>query len=247
MIILINSSKTMVAAPGSEPLQRPALLRQAKELQETLKTLSAADLRKRMHLSADLAEATAALIARWNTRPKQQTAAIDAFRGDIYRGLLAETLTEQQRVYANETLRILSGLYGILRPFDGIMPYRLELMYPIAPNGYSSLYDFWGKAIAKTLPKQGMIVNLASEEYFRAIERFVDNKRVIEPQFLSRMTPDEEPKFVAVHAKTARGSFARWVIVSELTDPDRFCAFSELGYAYCPAGSTPARPLFIKG
>jgi len=247
VIILINSSKTMAAAPGNEPLLRPALLRQAKELQETLKSLSVADLRKKMHLSADLGEASAALIARWNTRPKQQTAAIDAFRGDIYRGLVAETLTEPQRVYANETLRILSGLYGILRPFDGIVPYRLELMYAIAPEGYSSLYDFWGKAIAKTLPKRGTIVNLASEEYFRVIGRFVDSKRVIDPQFLSRMAPSEEPKFVAVHAKTARGAFARWLIVTELTDPACFNEFSELDYAYCPAGSTPNRPLFIKG
>ncbi|MGH2551282.1 MAG: YaaA family protein, partial [Thermomicrobiales bacterium] len=122
----------MAAAPGNAHLQRPALLKQAKELQETLKALSVADLRKTMHLSADLAEATATLIAKWNTRPKQQTAALDAFRGDIYRGLVAETLTDEQRTYANETLRILSGLYGILRPFDGIVPYRLELMYSIA-------------------------------------------------------------------------------------------------------------------
>jgi cytoplasmic iron level regulating protein YaaA (DUF328/UPF0246 family) len=247
VIILINSSKTMASLPGREPLQRPALLRQAKDLHEMLKSLSVADLRKKMHLSADLAEATAALIARWNTRPKQQTAAIDAFRGDIYRGLVAESLTEQQRISANETLRILSGLYGILRPFDGIAPYRLELMYSLAPEGYSSLYDFWGKAIARTLPKQGAIVNLASEEYFRVIDRFIDTRRVIEPQFLSRMTPAEEPKFVAVHAKMARGAFARWLIVTGLADPLRFCEFSELGYVYSPVGSTPSQPLFIKG
>lgn len=237
----------MAAAPGNEPLQRPALLKQAKELQETLKALSVADLRKKMHLSADLAEQTAKLIARWNTRPRQQTAALDAFRGDIYKGLVAETLNAHQRAYANETLRILSGLYGILRPFDGIVPYRLELMYSIAPEGYTSLFDFWDKAIAKTLPKQGTIVNLASDEYFRVIDRYVDAKRVIEPQFLRRMKPEQEPKFVAVDAKIARGAFARWLIVTEITDPARFGEFAEFGFVHCPSGSTPDKPLYIKG
>lgn len=245
MIILINSSKTMISAPGVEGLSRPALLRQARVLQETLQTLSVADLSKKMHLSEELATATAGLIKHWNTRPKQQTAALDAFRGDIYKGLVAETLTTEQRSYANESLRILSGLYGILRPFDGIMPYRLELLYPIAPEGYSSLFDFWGEAIAKTLPKRGQIVNLASEEYFRVVERYVDPRRVIAPQFLRRMRPGEDAKFVAVDAKMGRGAFARWLVTSGITDPAEFPAFAALGYAYAPEGSTLKQPIFI--
>src|SRR6188472_1621850 len=130
MNILINSSKTMVSAPGRPGLQKPALQKQAKQLDAILKGYSAAELAKLMHLSSKLAEATHDLVAQWNTRPLKQTAAIDAFKGDIYRGLVAESLSEEARWYANESLRILSGLYGILRPLDGIMPYRLELMYP---------------------------------------------------------------------------------------------------------------------
>jgi hypothetical protein len=245
VIILINSSKTMISVPDVEGLSRPALLRQARVLQETLQTLGVADLSKKMHLSEELATATAGLIKRWNTRPKQQTAALDAFRGDIYKGLVAETLTPEQRAYANDTLRILSGLYGILRPFDGIMPYRLELLYPIAPEGSSSLFDFWGDAIAKTIPKRGLIVNLASEEYFRVVGRFVDPKRVIEPQFLRRMRPGEEPKFVAVDAKMGRGAFARWLVTSGVSDPAEFPAFEALGYSYSPEGSTREKPIFV--
>lgn len=245
MIILINSSKTMIAAPGGEGLSRPALLRQARELQATLQTFSVADLRAKMHLSEELATATAGLIKRWNTRPKQQTAALDAFRGDIYKGLVAETLTLEQRAYANDTLRILSGLYGILRPFDGIMPYRLELLYPIAPEGFSSLFDFWGEAIAKTIPRRGLIINLASEEYFRVVGRFVAPKRVVEPQFLRRMRPGEDAKFVAVDAKMGRGAFARWLVTSGITDPAEFPAFEALGYSYSSEGSTPEKPIFI--
>ena len=143
MEILINSSKTMVSLPDNTALQKPALQKQAKELDAILKGYSVAELAKLMHLSPALAEETHALIARWNTRPLRQSAAIDAFRGDIYRGLVAQTLSDDDRCYARGVLRILSGLYGILRPFDAIMPYRLELMYPLAGEGFADRSAQW--------------------------------------------------------------------------------------------------------
>src|SRR4029079_15388986 len=103
----------------------------------------------------------------WTADSAAQTPAIDAFQGDIFRGLRAHTLSADDRAYANEVLRILSGLYGILRAFDGITPYRLELMYSLAGDGFRNLYEFWGSAVAETLPKQGLIVDAASDGYSR--------------------------------------------------------------------------------
>ena len=246
MEIFINSSKSMVSSPGDASLQKPALQKQAKELDALLKGYSVAELAKLMHLSPALAGETHALIKRWNTRPLKQTAAIDAFRGDIYRGLIAQTLSDDDRCYARDVLRILSGLYGILRPFDAVMPYRLELMYPVSGENFSNLYQFWGRSIAEKIARKGTIVNLASQEYFRVIQPYVDARRVIEPQFMVRMTPDAEITFAAVYAKVARGAFARWLITTRFTDPSEFPSFTEHGYRYMPELSTPQKPLFLK-
>ena len=185
MIVLINSSKTMVSVPGGNGLQRPALLAQAKRLDAVLKSKSVAELKSLMHLSAKLAESTHALIQRWTADPQAQTPAIDAFQGDIFRGLRAKSLSDDDREYANEVLRVLSGLYGIIRPFDGITPYRLELMYPLSGNGFANLYEYWGSAVAETLPPNGLIVDAASDEYARLVRPFVNPARIVEPQFPS--------------------------------------------------------------
>ena len=246
MIVLINSSKTMRAVPGSAGEQRPALIERAARLDRVLKGMSEAELKSLMHLSPKLAASTHALIERWTADPDAQTPAIDAFQGDIFRGLRANTLSTDDRVYANEVLRILSGLYGILRAFDGITPYRLELMYALAGNGLRNLYEFWGDAVAKTLPKDGLIVDAASDEYSRLIRPFVDPARIVEPQFLTQMSADVEPTFVVVHAKVARGAYARWLIRSRITDPARFGEFSDLDWVYDPATSTVEKPVYIK-
>jgi hypothetical protein len=246
MIVLINSSKTMRSQPGGEGRQLPALLDKAVELDRVLKSKSVAELKSLMHLSAKLAESTHALIAGWHTDPERQTQAIDAFRGDIFRGLNADKLSADDRVYANEVLRVLSGLYGILRPFDRIHPYRLELYYALAGEGFANLYQFWGDAVAKTLPADGLIVDAASDEYARLVRPFIDPARIVEPQFLTQDGPDAEPTFVVVHAKVARGAFARWLITTRITDPADFHAFADLDYRYNKAASTLDRPVFIK-
>ena len=246
MIVLINSSKTMRAAPGSAGAQRPALLERAERLDGLLKGKSEAELKSLMHLSPKLAASTHALIERWTADAAQQTPAIDAFQGDIFRGLRANTLSADDRSYANDMLRVLSGLYGILRPFDGITPYRLELMYPLADDGFRNLYEFWGSAVAETLPTDGLIVDAASDEYARLVRPFVDPERIVEPQFLTQSAPDAEPTFVVVHAKVARGAFARWLVTSRVTNPAQFGAFADLDYAFDSANSTKQRPVFIK-
>jgi cytoplasmic iron level regulating protein YaaA (DUF328/UPF0246 family) len=243
--ILINSSKTMVRQPRPG-LRKPLFLTQAKRLAAQLKALDQSQLRAMMHVSAKLAVETETLLKGWSAAPTSQTLAIDAFQGDIYRGLQAQTLTVEERDWADDHLRILSGLYGLLRPYDGITPYRLELEYKLSGEGFANLYDFWGEAIAKKLAKRGSIVNLASQEYFRVIGPYVRPERVIEPVFLSQMKAAEEPVFVAVHAKVARGAFARWLIEHRLDDAADFSGFSGRDYDFSPEASTLQRPVFVK-
>ena len=246
MIILINSSKTMKAAPISGRTQLPELLNRAAELDELLKGMSVGEIRKLMHLSEKLAADTYALIQRWSTDPKSQSQAIDAFQGDIYRGLIAESLSDDDRAYANKVLRILSGQYGILRPFDRIAPYRLELMYGLSGPGFTNLYDFWGSAVADTLPKSGPIFDLASEEYSKLIRPFVDLKRIVEPEFLTAAKPGATPTFVAVHAKVARGAMTRWMLSNRMKSEQELRDFPLMGYRYDPERSTPAEPTFVR-
>jgi cytoplasmic iron level regulating protein YaaA (DUF328/UPF0246 family) len=246
MQVFINSSKTMVSIPGSAGEQRPQLIDRAVQIDAILKGMSVDELRELMHLSPPLAEKTRALIQRWTADSDQQTPAIDAFQGDIFKGLRAKRFSEEDRAYANEVLRVLSGLYGIIRALDGITPYRLEMMYPVAGEGFANLYQFWGRAIADTLPAQGLLVNASSEEFFKVIRPYVDPARVIEPQFLTQAGKGVEPTFVVVHAKVARGAFAGWLILNRATDPADFRGFADLDYTYDPAASTRERPVFIK-
>jgi uncharacterized protein len=244
VIILMHSSKTMrTPASGTRPTGRPALLERAAELVAYLRTLSPRQLAKVMSVSADLAERTRDEYARWSTAPRDQAPAAESFVGDIYSGLRVDSFTAADRRYADAHLRILSGLYGILRPFDGICPYRLELGYRLPPGPYANLYTFWGTAIAEQLPA-GRIVNLAAAEYSRVVLRHVDAQRVVTPKFLTVDPKSGQPRFVTVHAKIARGAFARWLVTKRVKDKD-VAGFDDIGYAYDEALSSPAEPVFV--
>ncbi|HEY5267622.1 MAG TPA: YaaA family protein [Candidatus Saccharimonadales bacterium] len=246
MIILIHTSKTMrepVENTGS--ISKPELLSNTKILDNYLKTLSVKQLKTTMHISQKLADITHALIANWTDDQDQQNPTIDSFLGDIYSGLQVPTWTEDDRKYANKRLRILSGLYGILRPLDGIYPYRLEMGYRLPSKKLSNLYNFWGNSIAKTLPKDALIINLAAVEYSKAITNYIDEKRIITPRFLTVESETKEPTFVVVHAKIARGAFAWWLIKNKIDDINEFRHFQDLGYSYNQKLSTPNSPVFV--
>lgn len=225
--------------------QLPQLLPQVHRIDVRLKTISEAELARIMHISPALAASTHALIAQWGTAGTPYHQALDLFSGDIYRTLRAQTLTDDQRIYANQVLRILSGQYGILRPFDLIQPYRLEIGYPLQISNYRNLYEFWGDAIAQTLQDTALIVNAASEEYFRVVKPYLKTVRVVSPLFLTAQN-GTEPTFVAIHAKWARGAFAHWLVTTRTTDPTDFNAFNELGYAYDSRRSTADVPVFVR-
>lgn len=230
--------------PGHH-LRQPQLVDAALELQRYLRTLSPAELAKMMHTSPALATQTHQKIADWSTAPAVQTPAIDSFVGDIYSGLQASKLSVADRTYADQTLRILSGLYGVLRPLDGICPYRLEMGYKLPGSPFANLYKFWGQRIADTFPGSGVIVNVSSVEYSKTVVPFVDPARVITPQFLTIDPKTHQPNFVVVHTKIARGAFARWLITTRTTKVQGFSQFAEIGYVYDAGLSTPAEPVFV--
>lgn len=244
--ILIHSSKTMRSTcEHSRKLHTPELLAEATRLNRYLKTLSPAQLAEVMQISGGLAQKTHDQIASWNIDSAAQLPAIDSFIGDIYSGLRANELSEGDRAYADQVLCILSGLYGILRPFDGIRPYRLEMGYSLPDARYKNLYAFWRDKIARCLPTTGIIVNLSSAEYSKVVTQFVDPARIYTPKFMTVNPKTSEPAFVTVHAKIARGAFARWLITSRTTKPSELKKFAELGYRYNPELSTPQEPVFI--
>jgi len=238
------------APAGGTRLQQPLLLEQAERLAAYLKTLSPGELAKVMSVSPALAARTHALLAEWTADPAEQSPAVDSFIGDIYSGLRAGDLSPADRAYADETLRILSGLYGILRPYDGIYPYRLEMGYRLPAPEFASLYAYWGESIAgcDLLSKssaEGPIVNLAAVEYAQTVTRYVDQARVVTPKFLTRDPATGQPGFVVVHAKIARGAYARWLITGRIRDLAALDQFADLGYRYAGDLSEPASPTFV--
>lgn len=258
MIALIHSSKTMraasrdTAARATEPraASSPQLLAEAEQLVLGLQKLTAPQLARTMHLSQALAGKTRQLIANWQPQLQAQEAlpALDSFIGDIYSGLRGHEFSPADRKYAQEHLWILSGLYGVLRPLDAVQPYRLEMGYKIPIGPHKDLYDFWGSKIAQALPPDQLIFNLASAEYSRAVLPFVAaSVRVISPRFLTLDPATKQPEFRAVHAKIARGAFARWLMLERKTGPATLPEFTDLGYEFVPKLSTPDEPTFVCG
>ena len=232
------------AAVNSSGLRPPVLLDKAKQLDVLLKKLSVAEITSMMRISPKLAATTHQLNAGWTDEPSQQREAIDSFLGDIYSGLQAQEWAKADRQYANKHLRILSGLYGVLKPLDGIYPCRFEMGYKLPHTTFKNMYEFWGSSVADTLPAEGPIINLAAVEYSKVVTEYVDVGRVITPQFLTINPKTKEPTFVVVHAKIARGAFARWLIVNQIDDLDQLQKFNDLNYKYSDSLSTPGSPVF---
>ena len=246
MIILLHTSKTMRRSPNEgAPLRRPLLIDKARQLAGYLKTLSTSQLAQAMSLSPALAEKTHTLLASWSDEPGQQSLAIDSFIGDIYSGLHANDLPPTDRDYADQVLFILSGLYGVIRPYDGICPYRLEMGYKLPDAQFANLYDYWGDSIVTCLPENGPIINLAAVEYSQTVTRFVDADRVMAPKFLTVSPKTGQPAFVVVHAKIARGAFARWMITNRIREISELPQYDELGYVFEKGLSTPGSPTFV--
>ncbi len=245
MIILLHSSKTMRSDTGKSPYQKPVLLDEAGKIASYLAELPTEQFADSMKISGAMATKTKELFTNWDSKPEHQSVAIDSFIGDIYSGLQAPSLTKSDRQYASKSLYILSGLYGVIKPLDSIMPYRLEMMYKFPDSPYDNMYKFWGTNIANQIPESGIIANLSSVEYSKTVLPYVDQDRVITPQFFTMNPKTGKPTFVTVHSKIARGAFARWLITTRTDTVNGMNDFDLLNYEYSAELSLPGQPAFV--
>jgi uncharacterized protein len=252
MLMVLSPAKSLdfETAPHVAEHTRPAFLKQSAQLIAALRQFDARGIAQLMDLSDSLATLNVARYQAWTTSTAQKSTkqAILAFDGDVYAGLDAKTLTEAQLQWAQAHLRILSGLYGVLRPFDRIAPHRLEMGTSLAVGGATNLVEFWGDTQAKALnaafgkTANPVLVNLASMEYFKSVSRKALKARVVECRFEEKRAGVY--KVVSFAAKRARGQMARYAIVHELTAPEQLQAFREDGYRFDAKASTADVMLF---
>lgn len=252
MLILISPAKTLdYQSPlATERYTQPALLEHSQQLIKTARTLSAPQIKKLMGISDKLADLNATRFHDWQPdfTPENARQALLAFKGDVYTGLQAETFSDADFDFAQKHLRMLSGLYGVLRPLDLMQPYRLEMGIRFENERGKDLYQFWGDIITDTLnealAQQGdeIVVNLASDEYFRAVRPKKLNARIIKPVFLDEKNGTF--KVISFYAKKARGLMSRYIIEQRLTKPEQLTGFNHEGYFFDEAASAPDELVF---
>jgi len=248
MIAVLSPAKTLdyeSALPKLEPTT-PRFAAEATTLAHAAAHLTQKKLAELMHISPALAKLNADRFRDFDTLPERP--AMFAFAGDVYTGLEAKTLDETAVDYAQDHVRLLSGLYGLLRPLDLMRPYRLEMGTRWAPRK-TKLTDWWGDRIAKLLVDDveaegsGTILNLASQEYWAAAQgKLPASIRVVAIDFRE----GEAQKFVSFHAKKARGMVARWLVEHRIDDIEGIKGFDSDGYAYDAAGSSDAQFRFVR-
>jgi hypothetical protein len=252
MLFVLSPAKSLdYDTPASmKKATTPRFVDRSTELIEVLRKRSVKQVADLMDLSQPLAELNVARYAAWSPRftPKNSKPAVLAFNGDVYEGLNAKTLDEDDLAWAQQHLAILSGLHGVLRPMDKLQPYRLEMGTALRTPHGRNLYDFWGDTIAEHLNERlaseatPTVVNLASQEYFRAADRPALKARVIECVFED--WKGARYKVISFFAKRARGLMARYAIRHRIANPDRLRGFDVEGYAFDAAASEPDRLVF---
>ena len=241
MLILISPAKTLdyeSPLPTQEYTQ-PRFTDQSQLLIDELRKFAVQDIAKLMKLSDKLASLNVARYESWEREhtPDNARPAIFAFKGDVYTGLDALTLSEADLQFAQGHLRILSGLYGVLRPLDLLEPYRLEMGTKLDTQRGGSLYDFWGDRITDALNAElegaadSVVINLASNEYFKAVKPRQLNARLITPVF--KDCKNGQYKIISFYAKKARGLMTRYIIDQQISDPEQLKAFDYAGYYFC--------------
>ena len=230
---------------------QPLFVKQAAQLIGVLKKKSPQEVASLMSLSDQLAGLNVGRYQAWRATFTQANAkqAVLAFNGDVYDGLSAKTLSDSDLAWAQEHLCILSGLYGVLRPLDLMQPYRLEMGTRLATVRGSNLYQFWGSQIAAYLNQRAradaspVLINLASEEYFKAVDRTTLQPRVVSCVFEEHRGGGQY-KVISFMAKRARGLMVRYAVLRRAATPEALHGFDLDGYAYQPALSTPDRLVF---
>ncbi len=253
VLFLLSPAKSLdydTPLPAGLPHTLPAFVPDAQRLIAVLREKSPQEVAALMSISDPLAALNVARYAAWQPRFMAANArqAVMAFNGDVYEGLQAQSLSLEDLQWAQQHVAILSGLYGVLRPLDRMQPYRLEMGTRLATDAGANLYQFWGARIAEHLNQRlaadatPVVVNLASQEYFKSVDRKVLKARVIECVFEDHKAG--QYKIISFYAKRARGLMARWAIQQRAATPRRLEEFDLEGYAFHPASSQPDRLVF---
>lgn len=253
MLFVLSPAKTLdfSPTPADLPVTTPEMRADTAKLAAVTRKLSAADLKRLMDISDKLAELNVARFRAFKPRTEDEgLPAALAFAGDVYDGLDARSLDRESLTWAQERVRILSGLYGLLRPLDRIQPYRLEMGVRLATSRGGNLYDFWGDRLAKALNaaarghEEPVLINLASQEYFGAVDARALKLPVITCRFLQEK--DGLMRNLGLFAKTARGLMTRFAIERRIERPEALKAFDQAGYRFRPELSDEAEWVFAR-
>lgn len=254
MLIILSPAKSLDLETPVEGGQfsQPAFLGDARKLVQRLKAMNPEQLSELMDMSSRLATLNHQRFADWHTPFGAHNArpAIFTFVGDVYQGFNARQLSPADLAYAQDHLRILSGLYGILRPLDLMQAYRLEMGTSLGNERGQDLYAFWRDKLTRSINRdlakeQGKIlVNLASNEYFNALQADRIDGTLITPAF--KDFSNGKYRFLSFYAKQARGSMAAWIVRQRIEDPGMLRKFAVDGYRYSAEESTPAQPVFLR-
>jgi hypothetical protein len=255
MLIVISPAKTldMEASSVTDKFSEPDYLKEAKQLVVQLKKLKPHELAELMNISPNLADLNYGRFKTWKPPLTSENAkqALLAFRGEVYTGIDADSLSREDFDFAQEHLRILSGLYGVLRPLDLIQAYRLEMGTKFQTPKWTDLYDFWGTKITRRIQSdikaQGddVLINLASNEYYKSIDTKKLKARIVTPVF--KDYKNGEYKILSFFAKKARGLMTRFIIQNKLTDAEQLKLFDAEGYFYNEELSKGNQLVFTRG
>jgi len=238
MLAILSPAKNLDFSPSmlQPSVTMPSFPEDTNALITAARKMSRKKIRELMKLSENLAELNYQRYQSFDTDAGEHGVkpAILAFKGDTYIGLDANSLTENDLAFAQDHVAILSGLYGLLRPFDGIQPYRLEMGTKLATKRGKNLYEFWGDSITEAVndTKTNAVVNLASKEYFSAIKPALLNCQIITPVF--KEIKDGKARTLGMFAKRARGMMARHIVLNRLDEPEGLKAFTDGGYKFMP-------------
>ena len=254
MLIVLSPAKTLdYSVDPKSNHTAPQFLSQSSKLIKTLKEKEPKDIASLMGLSDKLATLNFDRYQSWKAAKSVSSDAKPSmlvFKGDVYQGLNAEDFSNKDLKFAQKHLRILSGLYGILRPMDIMKPYRLEMGTKLETSKGKNLYEFWGNLVQNNViddlssQKSDLLINLASKEYFSVLGKMPEFINVVSPVFKDYKSG--KYKIISFYAKKARGLMARWIIQNKITDFEELINFDIDGYKYSKAESTTSEPVFLR-
>ena len=254
MLIVLSPAKTLdYSVDPKSNHTAPQFLSQSSKLIKTLKDKEPKDIASLMGLSDKLATLNFDRYQSWKAAKSVSSDAKPSmlvFKGDVYQGLSAEDFNAKQIKFAQKHLRILSGLYGILRPMDVIKPYRLEMGTKLQTSKGKNLYEFWGNSVQENVisylasQKSDLLINLASKEYFSVLGKMPDYINIVSPVF--KDFKNGKHKIISFYAKRARGLMAKWIIENNIKDFEKLSKFNLDGYYFSKKDSSATEPVFLR-